>query len=131
MVITEKHFYEVSSLLYAIAISDVRLHQIEKDVLIKAITTYHELLLNEDQTNIPVTQEYGPVMFKTLSEVDSNAWELFNNFEKYYLDHQSEFNINTKQWIIAKANEIGSSYAGQNKSEVVLIARLRLLFGMT
>ena len=131
MVITDKHFYQVSKLFFAIAISDVRLHEIEKDMVIKAITGYRRLLEPDDQPDLLSPEEYGENMLITISEEYSNAWELFENFEEYYRKNQSEFSDNSQQWIIAKANEIASSYAQQNKSEIVLIARLRLLFNKT
>ena len=118
-------------MFFAIAISDVRLHEIEKDMVIKAITGYRRLLEPDDQRDLLSPEEYGENMLITISEEYSNAWELFENFEEYYRNNQSEFSDNSQQWIIAKANEIASSYAQQNKSEIVLIARLRLLFNKT
>ena len=131
MVITDKHFYEVCRLFLGVAISDLRLHDIEKDMVIKAISDYWQLLRSNDTSNPLAPENYGESMFKTISQEDANAWELFDSFENYYRENQNEFSNESKQWIIAKANEIASSYARKNKSEIVLVARLRLLFNKT
>lgn len=129
MIKTDKHLYEVCSLFFAIAISDVRFHEIEKEMVIKAISDYRKNL--PEQNSLHPSTEFEEHMLKTVSEEEANAWQLFDKFEKYYTENEAEFNDSSKQLIIAKANEIASSYARQNKSEIVLIARLRLLFNKT
>ena len=131
MVVTDKHFYEVCRLFLGIAISDLRLHEIEKKMVIKAISDYRQLTRPNDTSNPYAPADYGEYLLKTISQEDANAWELFDEFENYYKENQAEFSDESKQWIISRANEIASSYARKNKSEIVLVARLRLLFDKT
>ena len=127
MVITQNHIYQVSKLFYAIAISDARLHEIEKGMVIRSMTEYSKLLGSLDPS---VRNHYvnPSEILQAIDQENSTAWGLFDGFEKYYRENKAEFSEEIRKWIIANANEIASSYARQNKSEIVLIARIRLLF---
>ena len=123
---TYTHIYEVSKLFYAIAISDSRLHDVEKELVKSAITDYRSFSEPSDQFNTDHNVKSEEII-QRIHQENLGAWELFDGFEKYYTDNKTEFSDAINQWIITKANEIASSYARQNKSEIVMIARIRLL----
>lgn len=55
-----------------------------------------------------------------------NAETCFNSFIEYMHTHPSLFNNTINSLILRTASEITSSFSGQNKSEVILLARLDL-----
>ena len=131
MIFKDKHILRVSGLFFAIAITDSRLHEIEKTLVVKAIKDYYDLRKADNDLIINSQTSIEEEIYQAISDKNPNAWELYNDFEDYYIKSQAEFSEKSKQRILASANEIGSSFAGKNKSELVLLARLSLLFKQT
>ena len=119
---------QVCKLFFAIGISDSRMQEIEQAMVIKAIKDYCDLRKKDAQLVDNSTGAIEEDIFRAISIKDPNAWELFKDFEDYYINNKVEFSEKAKQWITATANGIGSSFSGKNKSELVMLARLSLLF---
>ena len=80
MAITHHHIYQISKLFYAIALSDSRLHEIEKDIVTRSIKEYREFLEYSDPSS--TDHNVNPAeIFHTIGQEDSGAWELFDGFE--------------------------------------------------
>ncbi|WP_431136857.1 hypothetical protein [Psychroserpens mesophilus] len=65
--------------------------------------------------------------FKKLQNTDGNDAEVcYNNFINYKKEHEAVFNNNIKSMILKTAAKITSSFSGQNKSELVMLANLNI-----
>lgn len=121
-----KHLNAVGQIMYAVGICDGNLHLEEKGQIIKALAEYR----NEIISNTHIGQDELSSAECIVQEISTNgldAWSYFDNFKNYFNSHSSEFSSELKDLILNSAKKIAFSYARQNKSEIVLLARTRLL----
>lgn len=127
MVFINDHLFQVGRLFYAIVISDSRIEPLEMQEFKEALKAYHKILQTiygrEDMMDVHSVDQI--IEMVTKEALDSR--EYFAKFKHYYLLHTDEFSNEQKDLIMLKVNRIGSSFAKQNKSELVLIAKTRLL----
>ena len=57
---------------------------------------------------------------------DAKTW--FNDFLTYKDEHEAQFTDPIKDQILKTAHAIAASFAGNNKSELILLAKLNLNF---
>lgn len=93
-----------------------------------AMNAYHKSLRKKYQKGIDANSFYVEEVISKIVDEDLDSWAYFGKFKNYFENHQDEFNSEQKALILLMANKIGSSFAKQNKSELVLIARTNLLF---
>ena len=122
----EKHLQCVGQVFYGIAICDGNLHPVEKALLVEALGEYRLAILAKTENQHEDLPSALSIL-KDISSKGSSAWECFENFKNYFTTHTNEFNTELKKLIMSLASKIASSYAKQNKSEIVLLARTRLL----
>ncbi|MGI9545718.1 MAG: hypothetical protein ACR2MM_00665 [Flavobacteriaceae bacterium] len=122
------HFCQVGRLFYAIAICDGKLHPSEMLNLKDGLNAYNQYLRNTYHTTIYTASFYIEDVLSTIVDEGLDSWAYFGKFKDYFEQHRDEFTDEQKDLILSKVKEIGSSYAKQNKSELVLIARTNLLF---
>ena len=121
-----KHLQAVGQILYATAICDGEMHPAEEDHLIASLNTYIQSFsstTNKDEALVTNADNF-------LEEIKSqklNPSEYFENFKNYYQGNPEEFVTERKNLILKSINSIASSYAKQNKSEIILVAKTRLL----
>ena len=124
-----KEFYQnLGKLFYAVAMADHSIHVNEIERL-KEVVRDHWLDVDE------IRDEHGTDaafqienIFNRLLEYEKDADDIYEEFEAFYMDHKILFPIKIKQLIMATARAITSSFAGSNKSELILLARIELLF---
>ncbi|WP_298995455.1 hypothetical protein ACOKFD_14120 [Flagellimonas sp. S174] len=133
MMVTNKNigkaFYQsLGKLFYAVAKADHSVHIKEIDRL-KEMVREHWLEVDE------VEDEYGTdaafqieTVFDWLLENEKDAVECYEDFERFYTDHKARFNDQIKYLIMATARSIASAFSGRNKSELIRLGRLELLF---
>ncbi|PRX57239.1 hypothetical protein [Flagellimonas meridianipacifica] len=133
MMVTNKNigktFYQsLGKLFYAVAKADHSVHIKEIDRL-KEMVREHWLEVDE------VEDEYGTdaafqieTVFDWLLENEKDAVECYEDFERFYTDHKARFNDQIKYLIMATARSIASAFSGRNKSELIALGRLELLF---
>jgi hypothetical protein len=63
-----------------------------------------------------------------LLEYEKDAEEIYEEFEAFYMENDVLFTPKIKELTMSTARAIAASFAGSNKSELVLIGRLSLLF---
>ncbi len=123
-----KLYQNLGKLFYAIAIADRSVHIKEIDKLRKFIRTYWlEVDTVEDEYGEDAAFQIESV-FDWLLEYEKDGDKCYEAFEDYYKDHQTEFTPYLKVLILDTANAIASSFSGKNKSELLLVGKLRLLF---
>ena len=124
----EEHLLQVAKLFYSIAIGDGNLHEAESESLGNAIMAYEALVLSKYSTEaVSKDPTYKDLLERAEREVDDGL-AFFTIFQNFYTLHQEEFSREQKDLILTWANKIANSYARQNKSELVLLAKTSLLF---
>ena len=117
----------LGKLFYAVAIADRTIHLKELEKL-KEMVRKHWLDVDD------IEDEYGEdaafqieVVFDWLLEYEKDGHNCFNEFKVFFKEHPSHFTPEIKDIIMATANAIARSFAGTNKSELVILAKLKLL----
>jgi hypothetical protein len=121
-------YQNLGKLFYAIAISDGSIHATEWDK-VKEIVKEDWLYVDD------FTDRYGTdaanqieIVFDWLVEYGKSSGKCFDEFKDFYKEHPHAFSKKIKSLARKTANAIANSYAGKNKSELILIAKLNLLF---
>ena len=125
----EVEFYqELGQLFYAVAAAD-------KVVRKSEFETLKTLVLETWIPQGPKVTTYGApaefqieIVFDWLDDqqLDSNA--CFDSFAAFYKNNKSLFTQDRKVLILKTAHKIAQAFAGKNKSELILLAKLSLLF---
>ncbi len=122
-------FYQnLGKLFYAIAASDNVVRESEYESLRKIVKS--EWLDVDD-----IEDEFGAdaafqieIVFDWMDYETPNAESCFQEFESFYNEHKSRFTDRIKDLIWDTANTIASAFSGKNKSELIMLGRLKLIF---
>ncbi len=122
-------FYQnLGKLFYAVAASDKVVRASEYDSLKKIIKT--EWVHVDD-----LQDEFGAdaafqieIIFDWLNDKELSAEEAFNDFKNYYNENKHRFSNTIKIMIWNTANTIAGAFSGKNKSELTMLANLKLMF---
>ncbi len=122
-------FYQnLGKLFYAIAASDKVVRKSEYESLHNIVTS--KWLKIED-----LEDEFGmgaafqiEIVFDWMDYEAPNAESCLKEFESYYKNHKSYFTKSIKQLIWETANSIADAFSGKNKSELMMLGRLKLIF---
>ncbi len=121
-------FYQnLGKLFYAIAMADKKVHPTEISKLKEAIEN-HWLEVDD------FTDEFGTdaayqieFVFDWLLQEEKESDLYFDAFVAYYKENKSKFPDHIKELIWKTAEGIAASFAGKNKAELILLAKLKLL----
>jgi len=125
---TMNGLYEnLGKLFYAMAIADGSVHAKEWDKV--------KEMVKEDWLYVDdFTDRYGTdaanqieIVFDGLMEYNKSSEACFDEFKEFYTAHPHAFSDEIKALTGKTANAIASAFSGRNKSELVLLAKLRLL----
>ncbi|MEO9892329.1 hypothetical protein [Aurantibacter sp.] len=126
--IGNKFYQKVGALFFAIAMADGSIHNKEREKL-KSLIRDKWLLLDD------IEDEFGSdaafqieIVFDWYTENERKSRECFNSFEEFYREHTAIFSNKIKTLIHETANAIAYSFSGKNKSELVMLGNLQLLF---
>ena len=109
-------FYQsLGRLFYAIAASDKKVHETE----IKTLKRIAKKIWTQDMDQIEF-------IFDWLSKNDEDPFICFNDFVTYKKDHEKGFTLSIKKLIWETANLISNAVSGKNKSELILLSKLKL-----
>lgn len=129
--IKNRFYQELGKLFYAIAFADRKVHPKEVQALLKNIRDYW---VNLDG----VKDEFGTdaayqieIVFDWLESTTTESEELFREFKAYYKEDSSSFTPKVKSLVLHTANEIAGSFAGKNKAELIMLAKLANLFNQS
>lgn len=122
-------FYQnIGELFYAIAAADTIVSELEY----KALTHFVE----EEWKNMDAYEDaFGndaayqiSIVFEWFDYECMDAKDCFENFSEYYKEHKNLFTEERKKLILKTVQEIAASFSGKNKSELIMITKLQLLF---
>lgn len=123
-----KFYQNLGKLFYAIAASDKIVRKSEYDSLRKIVKS--EWLKFDD-----IEDDFGAdaafqieIVFDWLDYKELNAEQCFNEFEEYFHENKKRFNDNVKQLVWNTCNAIAGAFSGKNKSELMMLGRLKLIF---
>ncbi len=122
-------FYQnLGKLFYAIAASDNVVRKSEYNSLRKIVKS--KWLAVDD-----IEDEFGAdaafqieIVFDWMDYETPNAETCFKEFESFFKENESRFTNAIKQLIWDTANAIAGAFSGKNKSELMMLGRLKLLF---
>lgn len=119
----------LGKLFYAIAMADkkVRLEEIE---ILKEAVREKWVPMNEFEDGLGADAAVQiEIVFDWLQKEEKDATIYFQEFTDFFKSHPSIFSTEINKLIWSTADSIASSFAGKNKSELVLLAKLKLLLG--
>ncbi|MRX66207.1 hypothetical protein [Maribacter luteus] len=125
---TAQLYYHIGILFYAIAMADKKVHEEEynklKILLRQKWLQYPDI---DEKTNKDNALEIYNAFTKML-EQGTDSEECFNRYRTYFLKNKPKFTDELKALIWETGQSIATSFAKKNKSELVILAKLRILF---
>ncbi len=119
-------YQNLGKLFYAIAMADNTIRPIEVKRLKEAIK---EKWLDVDE----VEDEFGEdaayqieIVFDWLQEEEKEGQIYFEEFKEFFQEHKDRITPNMTTLIWRTAESIAASFAGKNKSELIILAKLKL-----
>lgn len=120
-------YQHIGYLFYAVAAVDKTIDKKEIETL-KVLAKEHWLDVDSVNDNFGSDAAYQiEIVFDWLKEENWDSETCFTKFEDYYKGHSGLFKEKTKSLIIKTASSIAESYAGKNKSELVILAKIEAL----
>ncbi|WP_291866432.1 hypothetical protein [Maribacter sp.] len=121
-------FYQnIGKLFYTIAMADKQVHPNEIKKLKEDVRKYW---LSVDE----IEDEFGTdaalqieIVFDWLLLEEKKGQHYYQEFLDFYKEHPVFFTLDIKKIIWKTADDIASSYAGKNKSELIILAKLKQL----
>ena len=125
--LTANFYQNLGKLFYAVAASDNSVTPLEIETL-KKITKSEWLEIDslEDEFGSDVAYQMEFVFDALHRETNLTVENCYYNFINYKNAQNHLFTEPIKQLILKTANAIASSFAGNNKSELILLAKLEL-----
>lgn len=121
-------YQNLGKLFYAMAMADHSVHMKEMEKLNEVVKD-HWLEVDD------IEDEYGTdaafqiiSVFDWLLEYQKESDEVYEEFETFYTDKSVLFTQPIKDLAMSTARAIASAFYGSNKSELILLGRLQLLF---
>lgn len=121
-------FYQhLGHLFYAVAASDNVVRASELETL-HALVLSKWIPLGEAEDEFHTDLGYHiEIVFEWLKHNAMGADESFERFSNYAQENAGEFTRKRKKMIWQTANEIAEAFSGTNKSELIMLSKLRLL----
>ncbi|WP_026452432.1 hypothetical protein [Aequorivita capsosiphonis] len=121
-------FYQkMGELFYAIAAADKVVRKVEYDVLKKMVLEkWKDLDDSKDPFQTDAAHQIE-IVFDWFDYEQLEANNCFDSFEDYKKENSKLFTQERKQLIWETADAIASSFAGKNKSELIMLAKLKIL----
>ncbi|MDY8134941.1 hypothetical protein [Aquimarina sp. 2201CG5-10] len=125
---TSVTFYQnLGKLFYAIAAADKFVHKSELASLQKVVKSeWLPIDSTEDEFGVDLAFQIETV-FDWMDNEEISADLCFQQFEVYFKEHTSLFTNKIKQLIWTTSNNIAGAFSGKNKSELMMLGRLKLL----
>ncbi|QED37215.1 hypothetical protein FK178_05595 [Antarcticibacterium arcticum] len=121
----EDLYSQLGKLFYAIAASDKRVRDEERNTL-------RIILENEWKNDLVNAGEWGynaadqiEMTFDWMDLNQPSAYAVFKEFKDFKNDNEELFTPEIKQMIWKTADGIASTFAGKNKSELVMLSKLK------
>ncbi|MCE2611549.1 hypothetical protein LVD13_01100 [Flavobacteriaceae bacterium D16] len=118
-------FENLGKLFYAVAAADRNLHEDETLRLKREIEKFWKPKFPEAPYSMAY---YIWHAFELARRSDTTAEQAYEDFVVYFKQSTEQFPEEVKNLIQDTANAIAKAYADKNKSELILLAKLQLLF---
>lgn len=122
-----KLYQNLGKLFYAVALADKNVHPVEVE---KLKETVKELWLPVDAIEDAFGSDAAyqiEIVFDWLKEEEKESELYFEEFKDFFKEHQGRFNEKMKALIWKTADAIASSFSGKNKSELILLSKIKAL----
>ena len=120
-------YQNLGKLFYAVAMADKHIHSVEIKKLKESIKE-HWLTVDD------VADEFGTdaayqieIVFDWLQGEEKEATFYYEEFKDFFKEYKAKFTPRIRLLIWNTADAIAASFAGLNKSELILLAKLRIL----
>lgn len=124
-----ERYENLGKLFYAVAMADGRVHPGELQKLREIVRAlWLDVDDIEDRYHSDAAYQIESV-FEWAMEYDMTSEQGFDDFADFYKEHPGLFPTPIKSLILETANAIADSFAGKNKSELIVLGRIGLLFG--
>ena len=122
-------FYQnLGKLFYAVAMADNNVRPKEVERLRKYVRQFW-LDVDDFEDEFHTDSAYQiEIVFDWLESEEKDGDDYFKEFEEFYNEHPEKFSDKLKKLIVETAESIASSFAGKNKSEMLIIFKLKKLF---
>jgi hypothetical protein len=117
----------LGKLFYAVAIADKKIE--DKEVAVFKTEIFNRWS-NPDSIKNNLTTGAHHEIIKTFNELQLLSAEsnfCYSEFNAFYLGHKTLFNPQLRKLIWETAQAIAMSFANKNKSELILLAKLKML----
>ncbi|MBQ4915932.1 hypothetical protein J8L85_15865 [Maribacter sp. MMG018] len=121
-------YENLGKLFYAVASIDGNVHTKEIEHLRSFIRSYW---LDIDE----IEDEFGTdaafmieTAFDWLFANETDPKESYNEFVEFYEEHKEKFTPEIKRLVMDTGNAMANAFAGKNKSELILLAKIEILF---
>lgn len=122
-----EYYQKLGKLFYAIAAADKIVHEAEYETLLQLVkSNWVPLDSYEDEFHTDAAFQIE-IVFGWLDYQKYSADECFIEFKDFIKAHPSLFSQTRKKLIWKTANEIANAFAGKNKSELMMLAKLKLI----
>ncbi|CAM1344730.1 hypothetical protein [Tenacibaculum amylolyticum] len=123
-----KFYQNIGKVFYAVAKSDNAVDTKEIEVL-KKIVKEKWLAVDETFDVFGTDTAYQiEIVFDWLYSKNATSDDCYADFIEYYHNHSFFFTREVKKLIMETSSSIAGAFAGKNKSELMLLARLSLEF---
>jgi len=117
----------LGKLFYAIAVADKTIRQEEIDAFNNALKKGWDVPdIDSTQPNSGIPKQIQ-FHFMQLKQTNADSETCFLEFSTFFKTHPILFDGNIKKLIWETAQSIASSFAQKNKSELIILAKLKLL----
>lgn len=122
-------FYQkLGELFYAVAAADKVVREAEYKVLMTLVEEEWKQMDDYlDQFGTDAAYQIS-IVFEWFDYERMDADDCFTGFTEYYSDHKNLFKGNRKDLIMKTARKIANAFKGTNKSELIMITKLEMLF---
>lgn len=115
----------IGKLFYAIASVDNTVHFLEYKTVVRLIGQEGSSSNESKHVIIPHGSKEILKSFYTMLQAGIPAYDAFKGFVSYKKTHEQEFTPEIKKWIWQIADSITYSFARKNKSEVIILSKLK------
>lgn len=123
----QKFYQNLGKLFYAIAASDKLVKKEEIDTL-KGIVEQEWVKIDDYQDEFGTDSAYQiEIIFGWLEENQPDAFLSFEEFSDFKKEHEKFFTDKINKLIWKTADAIAASFAGKNKSELIMLSKLKLI----
>ncbi|PVW15880.1 hypothetical protein [Marixanthomonas spongiae] len=120
-------YQKLGELFYAIAAADKVIRKAEKDTLRNLVSSHWKNLDQlEDEFYTDASYQIE-IVFDWLDDTQLDPNDCFEDFKAFKNEHPKLFTAQVNKLIWKTADAIAASFAGKNKAELIMLAKLKML----